>query len=125
MIMGVAANVPRAARSRADIVQRLFHRGDYLGMLAHAQIVVRAPYRDGLWSVMPGKAARIGKFPFVAQNVDENTVASLGMKPVNRLVEYCVVIHRVPPLCRLAVALLPPITTAGIKYPARTIRNKS
>jgi hypothetical protein len=43
---------------------------------------------------MPGKAAGIGKFPLIAQYVDENAVTALGVKPVNRLVENLIVVHR-------------------------------
>src|SRR3546814_14661960 len=45
MIMGVAADIAGAARSGADIVQRLFHRGDHLGMLSHGEIIVGTPDR--------------------------------------------------------------------------------
>ena len=40
VIMRVATDIARAARTRANVVQRLFHRRDYLGMLAHRQIIV-------------------------------------------------------------------------------------
>src|SRR3546814_1782622 len=46
VVMRVAADVARAARTRADVVQRLFHRLDDLGMLTHREIVVRAPDGD-------------------------------------------------------------------------------
>ena len=48
VIMGRACDVTGAARAGADEIDRLVHGGKDLGMLAHAKIVVRAPYRDGL-----------------------------------------------------------------------------
>src|SRR3546814_4324765 len=72
--MGVAGDVARAAGARADIVQRLFHRGDDLGMLTHRQIVVRAPDGDRFRPVVAGKAARVGIGALVAQNVDEDAI---------------------------------------------------
>ena len=42
---------------------------------------------------MSGKAARIGEFALVAQNVDEHAVAALGVQAVYGFVENLVVIH--------------------------------
>jgi hypothetical protein len=42
---------------------------------------------------MPRKAARIGVRALVPQYVDENAITAFGMKPVDSLVENCVVIH--------------------------------
>jgi hypothetical protein len=64
MVMRVAADVAGAAAG-AHIVERLFHRGDHLGVLAHRQIVVGAPYRDRLGAVVPGKTARVGVGPLL------------------------------------------------------------
>ncbi len=90
----VAADIARAAGACADIVQRLFHRLDHLGMLAHGEIVVGAPHRDRLGTVMAVEAARIGIRALVAQDVDEDAVAAFSVKAVDRLVEDLVVIHR-------------------------------
>src|SRR3546814_4810172 len=49
-----------------------------IGMLAHRQIIVRAPDRDRLRPVMPGEASRVGEGALVAQDIDEDAVASLG-----------------------------------------------
>ena len=94
MVMRVAADVARAAGAGADIVQRLFHRRDHLGMLAHREVIVRAPHGDRLGPVMMGEAARIGERALVAQDVDEHAIAAFGMKPVDRLVENLVVVQR-------------------------------
>jgi hypothetical protein len=65
MIMGVAADIARTARARADIVQRFFHRRDHLGVLAHREIVVRTPDGDRLGAVVPGKQRAFGKEPLL------------------------------------------------------------
>src|SRR5688500_6316418 len=98
--MRVAADIAGAARSRADVVQRLFHGGDDLGMLPHCQVIVRAPDGDRLGAVMAGKAARVGIGALVAQDVDEHAIASLGMKAVDRLVENLIVVQTAPPYGR-------------------------
>src|SRR3546814_7759223 len=56
-------------------------------MLAHRQIIVRAPDRDRLRPVMPGEASRVGEGALVAQDIDEDAVASLGMQSIDRLRE--------------------------------------
>ena len=84
MIMRVAADVARAARAGADVVQRLFHRRDHLRVLAHREIVVRAPDGDRLRPVMPGEAARVGEGALVAQDVDEHAIAAFGVQPIDR-----------------------------------------
>ena len=93
VIVGVAADVAGAARTGADIMQRLFHRGDDLGVLAHGEIVVRAPHGDVLRAIVTGKAARIRVGPLVAQNVDKYAVTPFGMQAVDRGIEYLVVVH--------------------------------
>jgi hypothetical protein len=66
MIVRVAADVARAAGARADIVQRFFHRGDHLGVLAHREIIVRAPDGDRLGAVMArAKQRALGKEPLL------------------------------------------------------------
>ncbi len=94
MVVRVAADIARAARPGADIVQRLFHRRDHLGMLTHCEIVVRAPHGDRLRPVMPGEASRIGEHALIAQNVDKDAIPSLGVQPVDRLIEDARIIYR-------------------------------
>jgi hypothetical protein len=55
---------------------------------------------------VPGKAARVGISALVAQDVDEHAIAAFGMKPINRRIEYLLVIH--PPLLFLREALHAP-----------------
>ena len=94
MVMGVAADVARAAGAGADIVQRLFHRRDHLGMLAHGEIIVRAPHGDRLGPVVACKAARVWKGTLVAQDVDKDPVAAFGMQTIDRLRKGARVINR-------------------------------
>src|SRR5438874_13749268 len=82
MIMGVAADVAGAARAGADLAQGLFHRRDHGRMLAHAEIVVRAP--DGDWlGPVAAKAARVGVTALGPQDVDEHAVAALVVKALD------------------------------------------
>ena len=85
MVMRVAADVARAARSGPDVVEGSLHRRDDIGMLPHRQIIVGAPHRDRLRAVMPGETARVGERTLVAQDIDEHAVAALDMQAINRL----------------------------------------
>ena len=94
VVMGVAADVAGAARAGADVVQRFLHRRDHRGVLAHAEIVVRAPHGDRLGAVMAGEASRVGIAALGAQDVDEDAVAAFVVQPVDRRLEDAVVIQR-------------------------------
>ena len=94
VIMCVAADVAGAAAAGADIVQRLLHGGDDLGVLAHGEVIVRAPHCHRLGPVMAREATRVGERTLVAQDIDEDAVASLLVQPVDRLVEDVIVVHR-------------------------------
>jgi hypothetical protein len=91
--MCIAANITRAARSGTHIMQRVFHRADNIGMLAHAQIVVRAPHGDVLWTIMPGKASRAWIIPLIPKDIDEYAIAPFSVKPINRFFKDSVIIH--------------------------------
>ena len=47
-----AGNIAGAARAGADLRRRLDHGGDHLGVLAHAEIIVRAPNGDVLYGAV-------------------------------------------------------------------------
>src|SRR5206468_9162590 len=96
--MAVAADVARTARSGADLLQGLLHRGDHVRMLAHAEIVVRTPDGDRLGSVA-AEAARVRETALRAQDVDEHAVAALLVKALDRGFEDAVVVQR-DPSCR-------------------------
>ncbi len=93
MVVRVTADIASAARTGADIVQRLFHRRDHLGMLAHGEIIVGAPDRDRPGAVVAGEAAGVGILTPVAQDIDEHPIAALFMEPLDRLVEDVLVVH--------------------------------
>ena len=96
MIVGVAADIARAARTGTDIVQRLFHRGDHLGMLPHGEIVVGAPDSDWLGAVMAMETARIRVGTAIAEDVDEHPIPAFFMKTVDRLRKDMLVVHARP-----------------------------
>jgi hypothetical protein len=52
---------------------------------------------------MPGKAARVGIRALVAQDVDEDAIAPLGMQAIDRLIEDLIVVQRTCP-CGTAVS---------------------
>src|SRR3546814_16809070 len=87
MVMAVARYVAGAAGARADVVQRLLHRRRHLRVLAHGEIVVRAPDRDRFRTIMAGKAARVRKRSPIAHDVDEDAIAALGVQPIEGLLE--------------------------------------
>src|SRR5215218_5241707 len=91
--MRIPADVAGAARSGADIVQRLLHRRNDHGMLTDAEIVVGAPDSDRLRPVMAVEAARIGEAAFGAQYVDEDAIPAFVMEAIDRRLEDAVVIQ--------------------------------
>ena len=93
MKMRVSADIARAARACAHIVQRVFHSADHNIVLAHAQIVVRTPHGDGLGTIVPVKAPRVGISAFVAKDIDKDAVTALFMEAINRGIENLIVIH--------------------------------
>jgi hypothetical protein len=98
VVVRVATDVAGAAGARADVVQRLFHGLDHLGVLAHGEVVVRTPDGDRLRPVVPGEAARVGEGALVAQDVDEHAVPAFGVQTLDSLVEDLVVVHLNPVL---------------------------
>src|SRR4051794_35413580 len=95
--MGVAADVARAARSRADIVQRLFHRFYDDRVLGHAEIIVRAPDGDRLGAVA-AEAARIRIAALGPKDIDEHAIAAFIVKPLDRRSENALVVQRLTSL---------------------------
>src|SRR3954452_17620985 len=92
MIMRIAADVTRPARAGADFTQGFFHCLYHGGMLAHAEIVVRAPDGDRLRPIA-AEAARVGEAALGSQYVDEHAVAALVVKALDRGFEDAVVVH--------------------------------
>ena len=69
-------------------------------VLAHAEIVVRAPDGDRLGPVA-AEAARVGEIALGAQDIDEHAIAALVVEPLDRRLENAVVIQgSIPSLAR-------------------------
>ena len=90
--MGVAGSgdVAGTPGPGAGAAQLLCHRGQHLGVLAHAEIIVRAPYRDfGADAVIVG-----AREPAAAPlQIREDTIAPLAMERVDPRFEKVVEIH--------------------------------
>ena len=93
MIMGVAADVARAARAGADVVEGRLHGLNDHRVLAHAEIIVGAPDGDRLGPVA-AEAARVRVLPLGAQDIDKDAIAAFLVEPVDRRFENPVVIQR-------------------------------
>ena len=119
MVMGIAADIAGAAGAGADLVQRFLHGGDHGRVLAHAQIVVRAPDGDRLRAIVAGKALGVGILALGAQDIDEHAVAALDMKAVDRGSEDAVVIHG----CSGRSSLARAFTAGPARKPMRMTRN--
>src|SRR5215212_9039585 len=92
MIVGVAADVARAAGAGADVAERGLHRSDHHVMLAHAEIVVGAPDGDRLGAIA-AEAAGVRILAPGAQDIDEHTIAAFVVEALDRGFENAVVIQ--------------------------------
>src|SRR5205085_1486322 len=92
VIMGVAADVAGSARAGADFMQRAFHRLDDDRVLAHPEIVVRAPDGHRLGAVA-AEAAGVGILAAGAEDIDEHAIAALVVKAGDRGFEYAIVVQ--------------------------------
>ena len=90
MEMAVAGDVAGAAGAGAERRDRLRHRREHGRMLAHAEIVVRAPDRDlGADAVVEG-ARKAAAAPL---EIGEDPVAPLGAQRIEALFEEAFVVH--------------------------------
>jgi hypothetical protein len=97
MQMAVARDVAGAAGTGPDRPQRLFYRREDRRVLAHAEIVVRAPHRDlGADAVIIG-ARKAAAAPL---EIGEDSVPPLGAQRVEALSEKTFVIHSSPQSAR-------------------------
>ena len=90
-----ARDIARAAGADAELAGRLLHRGDHFGMLAHAEIVVRAP--DGDLARIVGRVAKTPRE--TARNaleIGKHAVALLLPQRIDRVFEYAAIVHVVP-----------------------------
>src|ERR1700676_5481815 len=89
-----ARNVARSARARTHRTRRGAHRFDYLGMLAHAEVVVRAP-DDDIPLAARAVPVRMRELSRLALQVGEDAITALTFQGINRrlkasfIVEHC------------------------------------
>ena len=86
MIMRGAGDVARAAGARAGRVDGLVHGGEHLGMLAHAEIVVAAPHRDGPPGAF-GMEIRVRVGAALAHDIGEDAIAAFAAQARERIPE--------------------------------------
>ena len=92
-----AGDVAGAAGAGAATVERLVHRRQHRGVLAHAEIVVGAPHGDlagAVRMVMPGT----GKGAGLALEIGKYAIASFAMKTFKLPAKISLVVHDVLPL---------------------------
>ena len=92
------AHMDEAARYVAELARRVLHGGNGRRVLAHAEIVVRAP--DGDLAGVVGSVAedRAGKTTGDALEICEHAIALLLAERVDRLLENSAVVHVVASL---------------------------
>src|SRR6476646_6300811 len=86
-------NIARAPRARAAAVERFVHRGEHLWMLAHAEIIIRAPHGNVLNVAILGPALGMGKLTGLALEFGEDAVVARLAKTVELFGEYSLIIH--------------------------------
>jgi hypothetical protein len=92
VVVGGAGYVARAAGTGADRVDRLMHCSADHGVLAHAEIVVRAPHGH-LARAMPGEVLGGWIGSAAALQIGKDAVAALAMQRFQVLAEAILIIH--------------------------------
>src|SRR5882757_5587091 len=85
-------NIARSARARTHPARGGAHRFDYLWVLAHAKIIVRAPDHDiplAAWAV----PERMGELSHLALQVGEDAVATLPFQSSNGRLKIPVIVE--------------------------------
>src|SRR5580704_236133 len=87
-----AGDVPRTAGARAHSRSRLDHCADHVGMLRHAEVIVRAPDHNlaGTDRRMPDRVRKLTGNPL---QIDEITIAALVPKLVQGRSEQGVIVR--------------------------------
>ena len=86
-----ARDIAGAARAGADFVQGIVHGGEYILVLANAQIVIRTPNGDILGAAVM-MAGCLGEIARVAFQFGKNTVAPLAEQFSQPISKYLVVV---------------------------------
>src|SRR5262245_5940497 len=101
MIMVGAGDVARSTGAGAATVERLVHGRKNLRMLAHAEIVVRAPDRY-LFRAGGGMMRRFGKGSHLAFEVGEHAITSFATETIQLAPKIVLVVHdALPSVVRL------------------------
>ena len=100
MVVVGPADVARAARPRAALVERRMHRIEHDGGLAHAEIVVRAPDGDILDRAVDVTLG-LGEGPALPLEVGEYAIGPFAAQGVELVLEQCVVVHGTTPIRNL------------------------
>src|ERR1700737_2540657 len=101
MEMIVARDITGSAGARTHSPQRLFHCREHRRMLAHAEIVVRAPDGDLGADAVIESARKPTAAPF---EIGEDAVPPLGVQCIEALSEEALVIHGGPRLVAVTLA---------------------
>ena len=101
-----AGNVAGAAGARAHPAGCVLERGDDVGVLAHAEIVVGAPDGDFLGAAV-GAPDGAREFAGDALEIGEDAVAALCMELVDRFLEEPLIIHVGFPILRGIIIIAP------------------
>ena len=102
----VAGDVAGAAGAGAHFGRGFDHGADDLGVLAHAEIVVRAPDHD-VTRPLRRVPERMREAPGDTLEVGKDAVATLGVQPSQGIGEKRVIIHRVFPDLGRLIGTLP------------------
>src|SRR5262249_9376761 len=96
--------------------ERLVHRREHSGMLSHAEIVIRAPYRDFANTagvVMPGAREGTG----LALQIGKDAIASFMMETFKLPAEMGFVVHDILPLTVAAGSMFQLPISAAVPVP--------
>ncbi len=92
VIVSRAGDIARAAGARADLLDRLVHGIAHHLVLAHAEIIVRAPHRHAVDAAL-GKMIGGWVSPAAALQIGEDAIAAFLMQRLKVLAETGLVIH--------------------------------
>ena len=92
MVVTGARDIPGASRTRATVVDGVFHRLDHLGMLAHAEIIIGTPNRH-VFLFAAGMARCARKIAAMPLEIGEHAVTAFLVKFVQLAFEKRFEIH--------------------------------
>ena len=88
-----AGNIAGAPGAGAGLGRRFDHGGDHLGVLAHAEIIVRAPDRDVVHAALGSVPEGERKGLHIAFDMSKDPIAALIVKMSNSRLEIAPIIH--------------------------------